>query len=57
MMKYLLNKLIGKVLAEEFAIFKIKLSFLTHVPLQTQLWLKQFTGVLTSSIADEYDFC
>ena len=40
MMKFMLfhiNKLIGKVLAEEFATFKIKLSFLTNVPLQTQL--------------------
>ena len=30
-------KLIGKVLAEEFGIFRIKLSFLTNIPLQTHL--------------------
>ena len=37
MMLFEIKKLIGKVLAEEFAIFGIKLSFLTKIPLQTHL--------------------
>ena len=37
MMLYEIKKLIGKVLAEKFAIFGIKLSFLTNTPLQTHL--------------------
>ena len=31
-MLFHIKKLIGKVLAEEFAIFRIKLSFLTNIP-------------------------
>ena len=37
MMLFEIKKLIAKVLAEEFAIFEIELSFLTNIPLQTHL--------------------
>ena len=37
MMLFEIKKLIGKVFAEEFAIFGVKLSFLTNIPLQTHL--------------------
>ena len=37
MMLFENKKLIGKVLGKEFAIFGIKLSFLTNIPLQRHL--------------------
>ena len=37
------KKLIGKVLAEEFAIFRIKLSFLTNIPYKRILMPSVFT--------------
>ena len=47
MMLFEIKKLIGKVLAEEFAIFGIKLSFLTNIPPYKRI-LKQFLSQFLS---------